>query len=58
MDKDVIQDSEKLILAIQERECLWNQKNEHYHSRNVQQRTWNEVAEELKIKGTYYKLQW
>ena len=47
MDKNVIQVSEKLILAIQERECLWNQKNEHYHSRDVQWRTWNEVVSSL-----------
>ena len=55
MDKDVIQimDTEKLI---QERECLWNQRSEYYHSRDVQQRIWNEVAEESKSKGTYFKL--
>lgn len=53
MDKDAIKDLEKFIIYIQERECLWNQKNKHYHSRDIQRRIWNEVAEEFKIKGTY-----
>nr|XP_022911579.1 uncharacterized protein LOC111422607 [Onthophagus taurus] len=51
-------DTEKLILLIQERECLWNQKNDNYHSRDDQRRSWNEVAEESKMKVEELKKKW
>ncbi|XP_014247423.1 uncharacterized protein LOC106665490 [Cimex lectularius] len=51
-------DAEKLILLIQERECLWNHKSEHYHSRDIQRRFWNEVAEETNNKVEELKKKW
>ncbi|XP_039297226.1 uncharacterized protein LOC111059543 [Nilaparvata lugens] len=51
-------DTESLIMLIQERESLWNQKSEYYHSRDVQRRLWNEVAQESKIKVEEVKKKW
>lgn len=39
-------DIEKLIIGVQHRLALWDQRNKHYHNRDVVRRNWIEVAQE------------
>ena len=41
---------ENLIVLVQERPPLWNQKLPQYHLRNVQVKLWDEVAAEMNLE--------
>lgn len=44
---------EKLITCVHERPALWDQKNKHYHNRDIVRRCWSEVAEECESDSKY-----
>lgn len=46
-------DSEKLIIAVHNKSPLWDMKDKLYHSRDIQRKLWNKVAEELGSDGMY-----
>jgi hypothetical protein len=44
---------EKLVLLVQERRYLWDQRESNYHMRNVQHMLWSEVSAEMNEPGKY-----
>jgi hypothetical protein len=44
-------DEEKLIVLVQERECLYNLEHRDYDNNLVKENSWKEIAEELNTKG-------
>lgn len=48
-----IMDVEKLIVCVQSKNPLWNQKCKDYHNRNMIKRLWEEVGEEMNNTGKY-----
>ena len=47
-------DCENLILLVQERKHLWDQRESKYHMRNVQKKKlWNEVSVEMNEPGKF-----
>lgn len=46
-------DLEKLILCVQTRKVLWDQKCKEYHNRATVKRAWNDVAKEMEDTCKY-----
>jgi hypothetical protein len=44
-------DEDKLIVLVQERECLYNLEHRDYDNSLIKENSWKEIAEELNTKG-------
>jgi hypothetical protein len=44
-------DAEKLIVLVQSNESLYNYKLKDYHKKNVSDKIWEKIAEELHATG-------
>jgi hypothetical protein len=44
-------DEEKLILLVQQHECLYNLQHKDYDNNFIKENSWKEIVEELHSKG-------
>jgi hypothetical protein len=47
----IAMDEEKLIVVVQEYECLYNLEHRDYDNNLIKENSWKEIAEELHTKG-------
>jgi len=43
--------NEELIAAVFKKRCLWDQQNNLYHNRQIVDKNWNEILNELNVDG-------
>lgn len=46
-------DDEKLILLVQENECIYNKFNANYKNIDKKKMAWLEISEQMGVKGNY-----
>ncbi|XP_053968320.1 uncharacterized protein LOC128869743 [Anastrepha ludens] len=47
--------NEELIAAIFKKPCLWDQQNKLFHNRQINNRNWNEISNELNVDAMVLK---